>query len=90
MTLEGHGMSESCKLSFGKCEFVIKNPKLWWPRGYGDQPLYKIKASNKNGSIEKKIGLRTILLDTENDKHGSRNAYAERKGVLPKVDTGYF
>lgn len=90
VTLEGHGMSESCKLSFGKCEFVIKNPKLWWPRGYGDQPLYKIKASNKNGSIEKKIGLRTILLDTENDKHGSRNAYAERKGVLPKVDTGYF
>lgn len=72
VTLEGHGMSESCKPSFGKCEFVIKNPKLWWPRGYGDQPLYKIKASNKNGSIEKKIGLRTILLDTENDKHGSR------------------
>ena len=72
VTLEGHGMSESCTPSFGKCEFVIKNPKLWWPRGYGDQPHYKITASNKNGSIEKKIGLRTILLDAENDKHGSR------------------
>jgi mannosylglycoprotein endo-beta-mannosidase len=24
-------------------EFKIENPRLWWPNGMGDQPLYKVK-----------------------------------------------
>ena len=27
----------------GLPEFKIQNPKLWWPNGMGDQPLYKVK-----------------------------------------------
>lgn len=26
-------------------ELVLKNPKLWWPNGYGNQNLYKMKLS---------------------------------------------
>jgi len=26
-------------------EIVVKNPKLWWPNGYGDQPLYQVRIS---------------------------------------------
>ncbi|MDR1121465.1 MAG: hypothetical protein LBM08_11165 [Dysgonamonadaceae bacterium] len=24
-------------------ELILKNPKIWWPNTYGDQPLYKVK-----------------------------------------------
>jgi mannosylglycoprotein endo-beta-mannosidase len=27
----------------GLPEFKIENPRLWWPNGMGDQPLYKVK-----------------------------------------------
>jgi beta-mannosidase len=26
----------------GRMEFEVQNPKLWWPRGYGDASLYKV------------------------------------------------
>jgi len=48
----------------------VDNPKLWWPRGYGNQPLYKLKASifcggEERDSAEKQIGFRDIkILDT--------------------------
>ncbi len=25
--------------------FTLRNPRLWWPKNYGDQPLYVMKAS---------------------------------------------
>ncbi len=25
-------------------EFLIENPKLWWPNGYGEQPLYEVSV----------------------------------------------
>lgn len=61
--------------STGKCSFVIAKPKLWWPNGYGDQPLYSIEAVLKsNGeelhSFTRRIGLRTISIDQSKDRHG--------------------
>ena len=47
-----------------KIEFDVDNPKLWWPNGMGDQPLYdlEIKIFNSQGEQldkdHKKIGLR--------------------------------
>ena len=26
-------------------EIVLKNPRLWWPNGYGDHPLYPVKIT---------------------------------------------
>ncbi|WP_299627033.1 glycoside hydrolase family 2 protein [uncultured Tenacibaculum sp.] len=55
--------------------FEIKNPKLWWPNGMGEQHLYdvKVKVSHKNHSDAKshQIGLRTIKLIREKDSIGS-------------------
>ena len=61
--------------STGKCSFAIAKPRLWWPNGYGDQPLYEIEVLLKsNGeklqSHESNIGLRTISIDQSRDKHG--------------------
>ncbi|MBR6055038.1 MAG: glycoside hydrolase family 2 protein [Bacteroidales bacterium] len=40
--------------------FVIRKPKLWWPAGMGEQPLYEVSVSADGQRLSKKIGLRTI------------------------------
>ena len=53
----------------------ITDPKLWWPNGYGDQPLYQVKVLLKKendllDSWEGNIGLRTIEVRREKDQWG--------------------
>jgi beta-mannosidase len=51
--------------------FSIRNPALWWPRGYGEQPLYRVDVrlldENKQDvdSITRRIGLRQVRLVQE-------------------------
>lgn len=51
-------------------ETQIKNPQLWWPNGFGSQPLYIVKAECEGDKIEKRIGLRTLKLIREKDEYG--------------------
>lgn len=56
-------------------EITIDNPKVWWPNGYGDQPLYEVEVIlQKEGKIldaqTRRIGLRTITVSTEPDEWG--------------------
>lgn len=61
-------------------EIEIENPRLWWPNGYGEQPLYtvqvKLLCDSKTGertvldSWEKRIGLRTMTMCREKDAYG--------------------
>ena len=53
----------------------ILNPRLWWPNGYGAQPLYEVTLELlHDGKVidtwVRKIGLRTIELDRHPDKFG--------------------
>ena len=71
----------------GKCveaqnsvETEIENPQLWWPHGYGAQPLYSVVTECvKDGSTvdtdEKKIGLRTLIVSREKDEWGEEFCY---------------
>jgi beta-mannosidase len=58
-------------------EIKIDNPKLWWPNGYGKQPLYTVKVTLKDDAgntldvWERKIGLRTCTVSTQKDKWGN-------------------
>ena len=66
---------QTVNLVDGKCEITIKNPRLWWPNGYGEQNLYDVEFSLYSDGIVtdtlvKTIGLRTILLCRENDEFG--------------------
>ncbi|MDB5278309.1 MAG: glycoside hydrolase family 2 sugar binding [Ferruginibacter sp.] len=45
-------------------DYTLKNPKLWWPNGYGDQPLYKIQVQFTSKS--------KALLDKEDISFGVR------------------
>ncbi len=63
----------------------IEQPKLWWPNGYGCQPLYSVKVTlYAGGEIadvwEKRIGLRTMTMRIEKDEWGECFAH-EVNGV---------
>lgn len=60
----------------GKAKVTIKDPKLWWVRGYGEQNLYNLTvemvAEGKTiDTMTKRIGLRTVTVSTVRDKYGS-------------------
>jgi beta-mannosidase len=55
--------------------FTIKNPKLWWCRGMGEQYLYDVKLEVRRGYsvldvAETRAGIRTVELVREKDKKG--------------------
>ncbi|WP_343088458.1 beta-mannosidase [Roseburia faecis] len=62
-------------------DFVIENPKLWWPNDYGDQPLYIVRITllDEDGtsleSITRRIGLRTLTISQEKDEWGNEFAF---------------
>lgn len=56
-------------------EIIIEEPCLWWPKGYGSQPLYTVKVVlYKDGrevdTWEKRIGLRTLTMRRQKDEWG--------------------
>lgn len=42
--------------------FDIANPKLWFPRPYGEQPLYTLKITVESNVYEQKFGIRTVKI----------------------------
>ncbi|GAA2729635.1 glycoside hydrolase family 2 protein [Streptomyces nogalater] len=54
----------------------VQDPRLWWPRGYGEQPLYDLELTlgDDTGPLDtwhRRIGFRTIELDRSADEHGT-------------------
>lgn len=63
----------------------VKEPCLWWPNGYGEQPLYTIDVQLwKDGELldvwERKIGLRRMGISRRKDEFGEEFAH-EINGV---------
>ncbi|MDR1803921.1 MAG: glycoside hydrolase family 2 protein [Treponema sp.] len=64
----------------------IENPELWWPNGFGKQPLYTVKLLllSPRGALldtwERRIGLRTMTVRRQKDKWGESFA-TEVNGV---------
>lgn len=64
---------------------TIDDPQLWWPNGYGEQPLYTVTVNLFHDdeiidNWEKKIGLRTMTMHREKDQYGESFAH-EVNGV---------
>jgi beta-mannosidase len=49
---------------------VVKKPELWWPNGYGAQPLYDLSVKALGDEAKKKIGFRELEVVTKADKIG--------------------
>ncbi len=64
-----------CRYEGSPKEIFIGRPQLWWPNGYGEQPLYTVKAKLYAGGElsdvwERRIGLRTMTVKKEKDEWG--------------------
>lgn len=56
-------------------DFVVEQPQLWWPNGYGAQPLYELNVTaSVNGEIvdehRARFGVRRLELRREKDAGG--------------------
>ncbi len=61
--------------NYANLAIEILQPQLWWPSGYGSQPLYDVEVTLRAGNNildqrNYKIGLRTIELSQEPDQWG--------------------
>jgi len=52
------------------CTLAIRNPELWWPNGYGAQPLYDLRVKAGDQTRTKRLGLRSLELVREPDEIG--------------------
>ncbi|MCG8515822.1 MAG: hypothetical protein MI740_16970 [Halanaerobiales bacterium] len=63
-------------------QMIVEHPKLWWPNGLGEQPLYhlQLELANQEGVIldraEKRLGLRKLELILEDDQWGQSFKFA--------------
>ena len=62
-------------------QIEVRNPKLWWPNGYGEQPLYTVRVElicmkEDANAVEildvwqRRIGLRTMTVSRQKDEWG--------------------
>lgn len=67
--------------------FLFKDPKLWYPRGYGEQNLYKLRFSyqgeGENLEYSYHLGIRKVEIHDEQDEIGCNFAiYVNGKKIF--------
>jgi beta-mannosidase len=89
-TAQGHGrpLRVEARIAGARTEAVltgdetvlrleVPEPRLWWPRGYGEQPLYDLRVALSDDlgrpldTWQRRIGFRTVELDRSADEHGT-------------------
>lgn len=77
----------------------VMNPQLWWPNGYGDQPLYRltVQAEDADGQVldrrQLNVGIRTARILQAPDLPGSENAQkclALKKGAHVSGENAFW
>ncbi len=60
-----------------KALIEIEDPRLWWPAGFGDQPLYTVSVTLGDGMDvwQRRIGLRTMTVSRNKDEWGESFAH---------------
>jgi beta-mannosidase len=51
----------------GRCALKVERPRLWWPRGYGAQPLYRVQVTLLAGdrpqqTLQRTVGFRRVTM----------------------------
>ncbi|MEI5521142.1 glycoside hydrolase family 2 protein [Streptomyces brasiliscabiei] len=60
----------------GAVRLEVPGVGLWWPRGYGEQPLYEVELTlyGEGDALDvwrRRVGFRTVELDRGADEHGT-------------------
>jgi len=63
----------------------VDNPKLWWPRPHGDQPLYTVEAelivdAETVGAATRKTGIRAVTINQDPHPETGRHFIVEVNG----------
>ncbi len=60
------------------CEYIdVPSPALWYPLGYGEQPLYTVTVSTKSETWSERIGIRRItVLQLEDEENSAERLTA--------------
>jgi len=70
--IEGQKLADKVVVRPGENTFVhnitVKNPKLWWPSGHGEQPLYELWTTLDGERTTRKLGLRKLEWVVEPDE----------------------
>ena len=74
----GHDVAVEVPAGRNDVEVQVEVPdaRLWWPHGYGDQPLYPVGVTatapgRSRDHWQARVGFRTVELDTTNDEVGT-------------------
>jgi beta-mannosidase len=72
---DGADLKAEAPVSDKPLQGVIAKPHLWWPNGYGQQPLYQVEVSLKAGDRvcdrrTYRVGLRSLELRQQDDEWG--------------------
>ena len=64
-------------INYFDLELTVPEPQLWWPNGYGEQPLYELRVCAKSNRGEDAfapvaVGIRTLELDQTPLRPGER------------------
>lgn len=79
LSIDGHVVAATTNDLKGaslQVDLNVRAPRLWWPAGMGEQPLYTLKAElldeagNTLATKSHRLGLRELRLDRHADKHG--------------------
>lgn len=68
------------------CRFDIVEPHLWYPNGYGEQPLYLLKVTVGDNTHVENFGIRTLKILQIQDKKGEK--YWKKAQAAEKSDAG--
>jgi beta-mannosidase len=72
------GLRASATLAPGESSALVEisapDVNVWWPHGYGDQPLYPLTVRVADDLWAGRVGFRNVVLDTAADEHGTRFA----------------
>lgn len=84
---KGQTKAADCAGQSGDWDTItVKNPKCWWPNGFGEHPLYRAEVTllDEEGCVldhwSRRIGLRTLTVNTDKDEWGQCFAH-EVNGV---------
>ncbi len=67
-------------LNYIDFDVTIENARLWWPNGYGEQPLYTVEAEIECGGVTEKyppfrFGMRRVELDVSRATDGKNRNF---------------
>lgn len=75
-TVAGERVRAAVDGTRGVVRLEVPAPRLWWPRGYGEQPLYDVELTLLHGGSaldvwRRRVGFRSVELDRSADEHGT-------------------